>query len=993
MTNMNFVSAELGRTLDHMRATLLHELYGAAGTDEPWVSEPATIILQKYLSFRNAEKESLESQIEQLTREKTEIAGKRAAEFITRNARDEIVSGALDEMLHILQVEGEIENTIDAKLEVVVAELREGVAKGHAVADNLEAGSSDETKAALLLDSFLDLLKVDQSIGVDSPVRDKGKGIIQAIEKLQKNLNGIERASHGMRDFHEILDRQLHVLQIDPYGKTIDDKADVVIKKLQKDREDLSLYASNLYIHAYGSAAEHVDLSPIEKLESISKAFGADIVTFTEPGTLKGVREALNEIVHHAGGHIRNAEDLVTLAGRAKDLVSREDGEKKSESVGTFEAEADELSTMTTEEVGHILKVGKPEWMLSEEGVQEMADLMQSLLDVYLQLLGHNEEVNPSISAKGQAVADAIKAHLQTTLVMQNELHACAEHATTLYLEVFGRSANLPASEKLKMIIDSHMTGEKDHLHKVPAVNSIETVEGLLDLILRTLNVDGLECVSINSKREMVVKTIRAMRANEAAMREELFDLNRIAAIEDIHTYFDDLIQALQIEGDIYPSVEKKKEALTRHVFNQIGDMNAHKGFTNDIVISIYGRENDISEDSTTSQKLAKIRNDFCKGQKRVLDSDDIHKVSNSLAAILKRAGGDVLNTTGKMVDLASYTERFVFNTLTDEVVGDAGDSEDRTDEESVIPTDILRTVYANLEEIIRIHGEDTHPDEPTSRLAERALNLVRDAKSLADSDMADIRRYLTGIVEKCGGEVDPDESTPNLAQSAHILVYKTKGLSEGKLSDRDYNILRININNIYARAYGIDSLKSDMPPLGTIEKLSQELEAGNLKFTNLADEIDIRSCLERIVRQCDGTIDAEANLVSLAAYAMRLVWRMNRDENRKPSVLKDGSERDGLSENLDYSEGFSKVEDIRKRMMKILEAGGQSVGEGESINGIARRVEALVSNLMGITPPKLEVIENGLKKIILDAGGAVEGDESLTKLAARVQTLVEKTR
>lgn len=530
MIDMNFVSAELGRTLDHMRATLLQELSEAAGTDELWASEPAPVILQKYLSFRNAEKEALESKIEQLTQEKTEAVGKLATKAISEHSKDEIVEGALDEMLDILQIEWEVQSSVNAKLELIV--------------DHLRQQSRKETLASGWLDSLLDVLNIDISkIDHDALPKVKGRAIKDGVEKLKE----------------------------------------AGTQKLQKDQEDLALYASNLYIHAYGSAAEHVELTPIQKLESISKAFDSDIITFAEPATLNNIRESLNEIVHYTGGHIRNDEDLATLAGRAKDLVCREDGAEKSESVGTSAPEA---------------------------------------------------------------------------------------------------------------------------------------VMSLLDLLLHTLNVDTTDISTINSKRDKVVKTISAMRANEAAMSEELFDLNRIVAIEDIHTYFDGLVQALQIEGDIYPSVEKKKHAIRERAFQLLGDLKDHEGFVNDIVVSVYGEENDIPETFTTSQKLQVIQTDFRKGQKRVLNREDIQKIQNSLKSMLHRAGGDISNTKGNLVDLAAYTERFVFNTL---IHGDSGDA----GEISVFPIEVMRMIHNSLEEIIRQHGEDTHPDETTAHIAERALTLV----------------------------------------------------------------------------------------------------------------------------------------------------------------------------------------------------------------------------------------------------------------------------
>ncbi|ADD80989.1 gp098 [Rhodococcus phage ReqiPepy6] len=448
MTDMNFVSTELGRTLDHMRSTLLHELYGAAGTDEPWASEPATVILQKYLSFRNAERDSLKDQVDRLTQEKTEAVGKLAAASISNHSKDEIVEGALDEMLDILQIEWEIQSSANAKLELVV--------------DHLRRQSGKETLASGWLDSLLDILDIDTSeIEQDAPPKVKGRAIYLAVEKLKEG---------------------------------------------------------------------------------------------------------------------RNAEDLGDVEDGSKDLEDRESGAEKSESV--------------------------------------------------------------------------------------------------------------------------------------------ETVEGVLDLLLHTLNVDTTDISTIDSKRDKIVKTIRAMRANEAAMSEELFDLNRIAAIKDLHTYFDGLIQALQIEGDIYPSVEKKKHAIRERAFQLLGDLKDHEGIVNDIVVSVYGKENDIPEDFTTSQKLMKIQSDFRQGSKRVLNRGDIQKIHNSLKSMLHRAGGDISNIKGDLVDLAAYTERFVFNTL---IHGDAGDA----GEISVFPIEVMRMIHNSLEEIIRQHGEDTHPDETTAHIAERALTLV----------------------------------------------------------------------------------------------------------------------------------------------------------------------------------------------------------------------------------------------------------------------------
>ncbi|ADD81097.1 gp099 [Rhodococcus phage ReqiPoco6] len=710
MDSMNFVSAELGRTLDHVRATLLHELHGAAGTDKPWADEPATVILEKYISFRNAEKEVLDDKIEKLTDEKV-------GTLKSSNLLRDDVNEALLEMLDILGVDlNDVENSVRGKLSAVLEKLRQE--------------KSTETKVDATLDHLLDILGISSGVvSVDAAVSTKSRAIVKAIDKMKENAShpgvpfvdvhqylnsfldilkldgaissdlpgkadavraGIaelktelsEASNKDFRTFSHITHSQLNdildVLEIKVTPSSVEGKAEAIreaIEALQSDKvvddnvdavdrevdEELAHYASNLYIHAFGSAGEDTDLTPIEKLSSIYKALAERVLTFSEPATLNSVRNDLNVIINYEGEVILLNEDLAVLANRAKDLVIRESNEEKSE--------------------GEVTPVPS-----NTDDIREVMDLTNGMLNNFLALAG-------------------------------------VEFDSTLAIE---------------------------------------------------------------DKGVMLMNAIKAMRANEAAMREELFELNRITALDDLHEYFDDLIQALQIEGDIYPSIEKKKEAITKRIFDQLSALNAHKSYVDDLIVLIYGQENDISEQFTTGEKLHVLKSAFRDGSKKAISADDIRKVSNSLVAILKRAGGDISDSRGNLVEVAEYTERFVHNALD---VRDSGVLEDSGDRKNVFPIEVMRTIHNNLEEIIRIHGEDTHPDETTAHIAERALTLVKD---FADSDMVDIRRYVTRIIEKCGGEVDPEESTPNLVQSADILVHRSK-----RISNNDWDSIRNSVSGI----------------------------------------------------------------------------------------------------------------------------------------------------------------------------------------------------
>lgn len=784
--SMNYVSAELGRTLDHMRSTLLDNLYEAYGTKEPFEDEPAPVLLAKYINLTKAESEGLRSQVDRVTTDQENSLRQ------LENAHIGRTHDILNEILDLMKIEGEIPSNLTAKMDSVRACVAELVLK----ADKANAKPAEEDK--------------------------------------------VDGKSYGL--LHDILNEIIETIKpTQPFAHTVEGKRNLITQTLTLLMNEVDVckkFATDIHDHVDPDHYQPVNDKefPSYKLTRVYEQLSSGKKIVYDAKRIQDVRTALEAIIRRTGGDLDNQERLVDLAGRAKDLVDRAVREKSAANRALTKQTDDSLNGThkVYDQFLDILGIDGERTSNTELKLDVITDALKTIRGrsdaLYVRVFGEYVGTR-SVTQTLKKMDDA----LARTKVVKNsgELSVIRDGLDRIMTVCDGRVVNNPLADYVLEVVKT-----VEQKHSGPDTSTVFEREAYetLDGILAVLGIDETaDPDSLTDKGNQIVKAIEKMKQKlsgvedceaddeiaryasnlyihafgSAADDTNLTPLEKLAVIdkalaERVLTFsepatanetandevLDDILKTLGHDYDGTQSVETKIEiirgvvralkanevTLREHDAKMRDELYGHKGYVDAIVVKVYGKENDIPETFTTLNKLEKIQKDIHCGRKRVLDLDDLLRVDRSLTSILKRVGGDTSGLRGDTIDLAAYTERFVHSALD---VGDSGVLEDRKDAGSVFPIEVMRTIHNNLEEIIRQHGEDTHPDETTAHISERALTLVRKGKAFDDSDMVDIRGALSEIVTTCDGEVDPEETTRNLSQKAMVLVQRLYASSQ----------------------------------------------------------------------------------------------------------------------------------------------------------------------------------------------------------------------